>query len=164
MKSSDRAYRIGDLAARAGVSADTIRHYERTRLLPMAPRDASGYRRFSPAALQRVLVIQCALDAGFTLNDLRRVLGVRDAGGAPCREVYAIAERRLEELRAQIENLQALESSLRSTLGEWRRRLDGRTPGARAGLLDSFAEKAGDARRLGRARSARMGHGLPRRY
>ena len=148
MKQTERAYRIGDLAKRAGVSPDTIRHYERTRLLPAAPRDANGYRRFSSAALQRVLVIQCALDAGFTLNDLRRVFRVRDAGGAPCREVYAIAERRLIELRTRIDDLRALESSLRSTLGDWRRRLDRNTPGVRAGLLDSFAEKARDVRRV----------------
>jgi DNA-binding transcriptional MerR regulator len=153
VKNSAATYRIGDLARRAGVSADTIRHYERTKLIPAAPRDANGYRRFSAAALQRVIVIQCALDAGFTLNDLRRVFRVRDGGGAPCREVYAIAERRLEELRTRIGDLQALETSLRATLGDWRGRLDGQAPGVRVGLLDSFAERA---RHVTRARSRRQ--------
>ena len=88
-----------------GISADTLRHYERKGLLAAPQRAANGYRVYPPAALQRVRVIQRALDMGFTLDDLTRVLRQRDAGGAPCGQVRAIAERRLEELDARIASL-----------------------------------------------------------
>ena len=72
-------------AARAtGVSTDTLRHYERKGLLPGVTRTAAGYRRYSAATVERVLLIQRALVVGFSLADLTRVLGVRDRGGAPC--------------------------------------------------------------------------------
>jgi DNA-binding transcriptional MerR regulator len=78
--------RSGTLARLAGVSTDTLRYYERRGLLPRPPRDASGYRRYPQAAAVRVRVIQQALDAGFTVEDLARALKQRDAGGAPCSE------------------------------------------------------------------------------
>ena len=76
----DRPLRSGTLASRAGVSTDTLRYYERRGLLARPPRDESGYRRYPQAALVRVRVIQQALDAGFTVEDLSRVLKQRDRG------------------------------------------------------------------------------------
>ena len=134
-------YRTGELAKRTGVSADTIRHYESMALLPTAPRDANGYRRFPEAALQRVLVVQRALEAGFSLADLRRVLRIRDAGGIPCRQVYAIAEQRLDDLERRIADLQALRNELAAALGGWKVTLEATPDGRRAGLLDSWATR-----------------------
>jgi predicted site-specific integrase-resolvase len=56
--------RIGQLAERAGVSADTIRHYDRLGLLPKTSRSAGGYRLFPPAVVQRVLLIRDAVRVG----------------------------------------------------------------------------------------------------
>jgi DNA-binding transcriptional MerR regulator len=134
-------YRTGELARAAGVSADTIRHYERMGVLPTAPRGRNGYRSFPHAALQRIAVIQRALEAGFSLADLRRVLRIRDAGGAPCRQVYAIAEQRLGELEDRIRDLQALRDELAWALAEWRDTLASTPSGTRAGLLDSWAAR-----------------------
>ncbi|HVT45625.1 MAG TPA: MerR family DNA-binding transcriptional regulator [Thermoanaerobaculia bacterium] len=47
--------RSGELARRTGVSTDTLRHYERKRVLPKAKRSASGYRQYPAAAVERVL-------------------------------------------------------------------------------------------------------------
>jgi hypothetical protein len=60
----------GDLAKMAGVSPDTIRHYERIGVLPRASRTQSGYRVYPASALERVLVVQRALRIGFTLAEL----------------------------------------------------------------------------------------------
>ena len=73
----------GDVARVTGVSTDTLRHYERTGLLPPVQRTPAGYRCYSAAAVDRVLLIQRALIVGFSLSDLRRVLSTRDRGGAP---------------------------------------------------------------------------------
>ncbi|HEY7499937.1 MAG TPA: MerR family transcriptional regulator [Vicinamibacterales bacterium] len=142
--------RSGALAKLAGVSADTLRFYERRGLLARPPRDASGYRRYPPEAIDRVRLVQHALDAGFSIEDLARILKQRDAGRAPCREVFQIATRRLRDLEERVAALTALRDRLRATLTEWERRLDATPDGKRALLLDGLAEgpaKAGRAMR-----------------
>jgi DNA-binding transcriptional MerR regulator len=136
----------GALARLAGVSTDTLRYYERRGLLPRPPRDASGYRRYPRAAVLRVRVIQQALDAGFTVGDLARVLKERDAGGAPCREVFQIARARLTELDERIAGLSALRDELGRVVVEWESRLAVTPDGRRAGLLDGLAAATPDAR------------------
>ena len=134
--------RSSALARLAGVSTDTLRFYERRGLLARPPRDANGYRRYPPEALQRVTMIQRALDAGFTLNDLERILRVRDAGGAPCREVLAIASLRLRELDDRITVLVGLRKRVGSLVSSWRKQIDGTPVGMRARLLDALAAAA----------------------
>jgi DNA-binding transcriptional MerR regulator len=146
MKDDRPPLRSGTLANLVGVSTDTLRYYERRGLLPRPPRDASGYRRYPPAAVVRVRVIQQALDAGFTVEDLARVLKERDAGGAPCRDVLRIARARLDELDERIVALTALREQLGRVVGEWERRLAVLPAGRRAGLLDGLAAAAPDAR------------------
>jgi DNA-binding transcriptional MerR regulator len=137
--SDARPLRSGTLARLAGVSADTLRFYERKGLLPRPPRGSNNYRRYPSSALDRVRVIQRALDAGFTIAELARVLKERDAGGAPCRSVLGIARARLDELDARIDGLVALRASLRRVVSEWERRLAATPAGNRAGLLDGLA-------------------------
>ena len=97
-----------EVASATGVSTDTLRHYERNGLLPAVTRTEAGYRQYSAATVQRVLLIQRALVVGFSLADLKRVLGVRDKGGAPCRSVRELVGERLDELNRRIEELIAL--------------------------------------------------------
>jgi DNA-binding transcriptional MerR regulator len=129
----------GELAKAAGVSADTLRHYEKKGLLPAPPRRDNRYRVYPPAAVQRVRVIQRALDMGFTLDDLAGVLRQRDAGGVPCGHVRDIAVKRLEELELRVAALAKLRDELRQVVQEWGERLATLPPGQRAGLLDALA-------------------------
>jgi MerR family copper efflux transcriptional regulator len=136
---ADRPLYSGELARLAGVSADTFRYYERCRLLPAAPRSVSGYRLYPPHALARVCLIRGALSIGFSIKELVAILGERDRGGAPCRQVRTLAAGKLVDLEARLRELRAWRSELRRTLAEWDRIL-GRTPkGQRAGLLDFYA-------------------------
>ena len=149
MKDRQSTLRAGALASLAGVSTDTLRYYERRGLLPPPPRDANGYRRYPQAALMRVRIVQQALDAGFTIDDLARVLKQRDAGGAPCREVFGIARTRLAELDQRIAELSALRDHFGRVVDQWEARLAVTRPGRRAGLLDELgaAPPAARARR-----------------
>ena len=135
-----------DVARATGVSTDTLRHYERKGLLPGVTRTASGYRQFTPATVQRVLLIQRALVVGFSLSDLQRVLAVRDRGGAPCRNVRNLVEQRLDELGTRIEHLIALRDDMRSLLEEWDATLATTPSGQRAHLLEGLGSKASIAR------------------
>ena len=129
------------VARAAGVSTDTLRHYERKGLLPRVHRTASGHRRYSPATVDRVLLIQRALVVGFSLTDLSRVLSVRDRGGAPCHSVRALVGKRLEALDHQIEDLVVLRDELRTLVAEWDSVL-ARTPAGKAAhLLDTLGTR-----------------------
>jgi MerR family transcriptional regulator, Zn(II)-responsive regulator of zntA len=72
--------RIGDVAARAGVPAKTIRFWEDQRLLPPPDRTPAGYRDYGPAILERLAFIRQAQASGLTLTAIRQVLEVRDGG------------------------------------------------------------------------------------
>ena len=67
---------IGTLAKRAGVSIDTVRYYEKSGLLAPESRLASGYRRYSDEQVSRLRFIRRAQDLGFTLKDIRELLGI----------------------------------------------------------------------------------------
>jgi DNA-binding transcriptional MerR regulator len=130
--------RVGELAARAGVSADSIRHYERLGLLPSAGRTDGGYRLFPPAAVERVQLIRSAVRVGFSLRQLAAFLGERQAGGAPCRKVRDAAERILAGVDDQIAELKATKGALTAMVRDWDERLARTPPNQPARLLDTL--------------------------
>ena len=127
-----------ELAERSGVSTDTLRHYERKRVLPAPVRTRAGYRRYSPDAVDRVAMIRRALMVGFTLDELARVLDERARGGAPCRKVYARVSDRLAAIDGEIAALQELKTELGDLLKNWKLRLDQTPAGQQARLLDTL--------------------------
>jgi DNA-binding transcriptional MerR regulator len=133
-----RTFRAGALSNAAGVSTDTLRHYEKLGLLKKPPRTPSGYRAYPPKSLDRVLLIRNALACGFTLKELVTILRVRDAGGAPCRKVASLAHEKVQQLTSQIEQLIHLRDALKRTAEEWDRRLENVSPRDRANLLESL--------------------------
>ena len=134
---------IGELAKRAAVSADTIRYYERIGLLPKAARTSSGYRVYKEPAVARVQLIQNALQFGFTLKELGAFLGVRHAGGAPCRQVRAAGAQILETADQRIKELLACRESIQSTLDIWDQRLEQVREGEPARLLETLPASSG---------------------
>jgi DNA-binding transcriptional MerR regulator len=133
-----RPYRSGELAKLTGVSTDTLRFYERNRLLPLAPRAANGYRCYPPESLQRVLLIRRALGLGFSVAELARVLKARDSGGAPCKTVRALAGEKLEQIESQLKELVRFRKELTKVIRDWDSRLDGASPGKPLHLLEAM--------------------------
>jgi len=129
----------GELAKLAGVSTDTLRHYERKGVLGKPRRGSNGYRQYPATALERVRLVRRALAVGFTLDELAGILRVRDGGGAPCHEVRALAAAKLAQVESQLSDLITLRDELRTTLQDWDRRLKRKSSGARAHLLESLA-------------------------
>ncbi len=141
-KAAPSFYSASQCARLAGVSTDTLRYYERQRLLPAPPRAANGYRCYPFAALGRIRVIRCALAVGFSVEELGQVLRARDRGSAPCQQVRQLAASKLAALQSRIRELQHLRRALSQTLADWDQRL-ARTPsGTQAGLLESLAAAA----------------------
>lgn len=108
-------------------------------MLARPRRGTNGYRQYPPEALARVLLVRRALAVGFTLDELTRVLSVKDRGAAPCREVRALAAAKLAEVEERLAQLAELRGELRATLEEWDARLERTSDGVRAGLLESLA-------------------------
>jgi DNA-binding transcriptional MerR regulator len=127
--------RIGQLARTAGVSIDTIRYYEKIRLLPPPSRTDSGYRRYSAGAANRILVIRNAVQLGFPLKEIAKVLRVRDSGGAPCQQVRDYAQHLVSEIDRRIVELNLERQSMLDMICTWDQKLQ-QANGARAHLLD----------------------------
>lgn len=126
----------GELARLCGVSPDTIRHYERLGVLPAAARGANRYRCFPRETAGRVMLIRRALAIGFSLAEVGRILRQRDAGGAPCRNVRALAGEKLADLERRIEEMIAVRDELRTMIEEWDVRLAATRDGELAHLLE----------------------------
>jgi MerR family transcriptional regulator, Zn(II)-responsive regulator of zntA len=106
------AVRIGDLAAKAGITTKTVRFYEETGLLPRPDRAANGYRDYEPAVLPRLDFIRRGRAAGLTLAQIREVIEVRDSGDAPCGHVYQLLTERVADVDRHIADLQVLRDTL----------------------------------------------------
>lgn len=131
-----------DLARQAGVSTDTLRHYERKGLIDPPPRTRAGYRRYPPGTLARVRVIRRALAIGFTLKELGEVFDERRRGATPCHRVRDLVADRLTDLDRRLGELTALRRDLTVLLDEWEQRLARTPPGRRAHLLDMLADES----------------------
>jgi DNA-binding transcriptional MerR regulator len=130
--------RSSEVAGLTGVSTDTLRHYERTGLIPRPRRSLNGYREYPPATVDRIRLIQRALAVGFTLAELAKILKQRDNGAPPCREVRALAEIKLAGVEQQLQELTALRDEFRDILRDWDARLEQTSAGQRAGLLEAL--------------------------
>ena len=130
----------GELAGITGVSRDTLRHYEKKGVLARPQRTPGGYRQYPAQAVERILLIRQALKVGFTLDELARILKIRDRGGVPCRQVKELAASKLTEIEARLRELLSMRDALRGILTDWETRLEATADDTRAALLDSLAK------------------------
>jgi DNA-binding transcriptional MerR regulator len=108
--------RVGELARTVGLSADTIRYYEKAGLLPAPARTASSYRVYDDSAVDRVRFIQGAQRLGLRLTDIADLLAIRDTGVCPCESAETHLTRRLREVDKEISRLQLLRQDMASML------------------------------------------------
>lgn len=133
--------RSGELARLTGVSADTLRYYEKLGILPTSQRTDGGYRMFPPSSVERVRLAQRALQLGFSLTELSEILRSRDNGGVPCHRVLNLAEGKLRALSQQIEELRRTEAYMRKLVQDWTNELKHTPPGSKAMLLHSLVDR-----------------------
>jgi MerR family redox-sensitive transcriptional activator SoxR len=105
---------IGTLAKRAGLAPSAIRYYERIGLLPKPARE-SGQRRYGPATIGRLRIIQVARDSGFTMAETRTFLGGFSATTPPAARWRSLAERKLAEFEASIARIERMRAVLLSS-------------------------------------------------
>jgi MerR family mercuric resistance operon transcriptional regulator len=105
----------GELARETGCNIETIRHYETTGLLPDPPRTGAGYRIYSAAHITRLRFILRARELGFSVEDIRGLMGLQDGSMPTCGAVRERTERHLAEIRTRIADLRRIETVLAET-------------------------------------------------
>jgi MerR family transcriptional regulator, mercuric resistance operon regulatory protein len=109
---------IGKLSELTGVNIETIRYYERIKILPAAPRAASGRRIYQPVDIRRLAFLRRARQLGFSLDDIRALLRLGGPEKASCRDVRRIAAHHLEDIRGKLSDLRRLERLLTNTVAQ----------------------------------------------
>jgi len=109
---ADVAFSIGDLAVQTGTKVETIRYYEKAKLMPAAARTAGNHRAYTQAHIDRLAFIRHSRELGFPLESVRTLLTVSDDPDRSCGQVDAIAREHLTAVRSRIVRLQALEAEL----------------------------------------------------
>src|SRR5512146_171004 len=114
--------RIGELATQAGVSAQTLRYYERRGLLEAERGATSGFRDYAATAVRQVLFIRRAQDLGFTLEEIRDLLGLWPDSSRSCPAVEARARATLGRIDEKIADLSQMRESLSKYVEACRKR------------------------------------------
>jgi MerR family mercuric resistance operon transcriptional regulator len=103
---------IGPLAKRAGVNVETIRYYERRGLIDQPGRPEAGFRKYSPASVDRISFIKRARELGFTLKEVSELLLLRVDPDSKCEDVRTQAMIKIEDIASRIKTLQQMKKSL----------------------------------------------------
>ena len=112
---------IGQASKASGVSAKMIRYYEQIGLLPEADRRESGYRDYGTPDIHRLTFVRRARDLGFSMDQIRELLGLWSDSGRSDAEIRAVASAHVKELEAQARKLQAMIGSLNHLIGACKR-------------------------------------------
>ncbi|MBT9470928.1 MAG: helix-turn-helix domain-containing protein [Pseudomonadota bacterium] len=108
---TDTAIAIGELSRRTGCNIETIRYYERIGLMPAPPR-RGRYRSYGGGDVVRLGFVRRARELGFTLDEVRALLGLAAGGDSTCAEVRDLAAVHLKDVRARIADLKRMERVL----------------------------------------------------
>jgi|TARA_R110002126_G_C10490077_1_gene503494 MerR family mercuric resistance operon transcriptional regulator len=105
-----------DLARATGCNLETIRYYEKIDIMPDPPRSLNGYRSYDDGHVRRLKFVIRSRDLGFSLEEVRGLLGLVDDQSRTCAEVQVIAEDHLTDVQAKIADLQRIERVLSDTV------------------------------------------------
>ena len=110
------AFTIGDLSKATNTKVETIRYYERIGLMPKPSRTAGNYRNYGEAELGRLSFVRRARDLGFSLDQVRALLGLSDDRSCDCAGIDRIANEHLREVDRKITDLTALRRELKAVI------------------------------------------------
>lgn len=136
---------IGELAGSAGVGVETIRFYERKKLIAQPKRPPSGFRRYDEETARRIRFIRQAQELGFTLAEIKQLLELRLDPIRSCADVKSEAETKIASIDAKIASL----SAMRTALVEITVSCSGEGPTSECPILDAIESSAGNPKQTG---------------
>lgn len=119
-RSRAHTHTIGALSDHTGVNIETIRYYERIGLMPAPPRSEGRHRLYDENHVRRLAFIRRSRALGFSLSEVRGLLGLEHGHRLACGEVKSLTERHVADIRGKIEDLQKLERVLRELAAQCR--------------------------------------------
>ncbi|WP_425537372.1 MerR family transcriptional regulator [Phaeobacter gallaeciensis] len=111
-----KALRRVDLTRATGCNLETIRYYETVGIMPDPPRTPKGYRSYDDTHVRRLKFVMRSRDLGFSLEEIRGLLGLVDDRTQTCAQVQTVAEAHLEDVKAKIADLERIERVLSETV------------------------------------------------
>lgn len=105
-------FSIGDLANRAACRVETVRYYEHEGLMPEPPRSEGGHRVYDSDHMKRLTFIRRARELGFTLDQVRSLLGLADSGDYTCADVKAMTLSHRADVQQKLADLKKLDAAL----------------------------------------------------
>ena len=100
------SYTIQQVTKMTGISAHTLRYYEKEGLLPGIARSEGGIRHYSDADMEQLNHITCLKGTGMPIKEIKRYIDLCNAGEDTCAERLSILTAQREQVLQQIENLQ----------------------------------------------------------
>lgn len=116
---------VSELANQSGTTAHAVRYYTRLGLLRPERNPDNGYRLYQFSEVQWLRFVRQAKQLGYTLNEIREIMHDSDQGMSPCPRVREILKRRINENRAELESLMALQKRMEQALIKWEMMPDG---------------------------------------
>jgi DNA-binding transcriptional MerR regulator len=113
---------IGALAKQAGVNPKTIRYYEAVGVLPPAQRGENRYRLYPKETIELLQFITKAKALGFTLSEIKDIVGVRRQGHQPCAHVRSLVEQKIVDLDQMLADFVTVRKRLKRLLVGWKER------------------------------------------
>ena len=108
---------VGELSKQAGVNLETVRFYEKQKLLPEPERTPGGHRLYTQDDVDRLSFIQRAKWVGFTLKEIRTLMRVREADPTEsCEDAMELARHKVGEINAKLDELQKMRDALQTFL------------------------------------------------
>lgn len=113
---SVKPIRRGDLARATGCNLETIRYYETVGIMPDPPRSSKGYRTYDDSHVRRLKFVMRSRDLGFSLEEIRGLLGLVDDRSQTCAQVQTVAETHLQDVQEKIVDLKRIKRVLSETV------------------------------------------------
>jgi len=130
---------VTELANRSETTTHAVRYYSRMGLLRPERHPVNGYRLYRESEVNWLRFIRQAKKLGYTLNEIKEIMHDSDNGESPCPRVREILQRRIEENRKQLDEMEGLQDRMEKALNAWDKMPDGIPDGhSVCYLIESF--------------------------
>ena len=126
----------GQLAKAVGVNVETLRYYERRGMIPIPPRQDSGYRLYPPNSVERLHFIKGAQELGFTLDEIKELLALRVDEHAHSGQIRERAQAKVAQIDEKIAALEQMRNALSHLINQCR----GEGPTSECPILEAFSK------------------------
>jgi DNA-binding transcriptional MerR regulator len=116
--------KVTELAGAFAVKKDTVRYYTRIGLLCPSKSLQNGYKYYGAKEQSRLRFILSARDLGFSIDDIKQIIGEADQGKSPCPTVRVLIERRLHEAEKRFVEMAKLRDKMRIAIASWHEKPD----------------------------------------